>query len=79
MRRLGAALLLAFALVAAPAHASTQQESTFQDDDLLVFGSADTQAKTLDTLKSLGAALYLDPRDPLTTGAYLQVSRQAAQ
>ena len=29
--------------------------------------------------KSLGAALYLDPRDPLTTGAYLQVSRQAAQ
>lgn len=54
MRRLGAALLLAFALVAAPAHASTQQESTFQDDDLLVYGTPDTQTQTLDTLKSLG-------------------------
>jgi len=54
VRRLAAALLLACAIVAAPAHASMQQESTFQDDDLLVFGSADTQAKTLDELKSLG-------------------------
>ena len=27
-------------------------------------------------LRSLGAALYLDPRDPLTQSAYLQVSQQ---
>src|SRR3954470_11080318 len=31
-----------------------QQETTFQDDDLLVFGSAQTQADALDTIKTLG-------------------------
>jgi tetratricopeptide (TPR) repeat protein len=29
-----------------------------------------------DALRSLAAALYLDPRDPLTIGAYLEVSRK---
>ena len=38
----------------ATAHASIQQESTFQDDDLLVFGNAETQTATLDDLKAMG-------------------------
>src|SRR5439155_12703921 len=47
-----ALLLLA---VPAAAHASAREETTFQDDDLLVFGSAATQARTLDTIRALGA------------------------
>src|SRR5439155_1733324 len=47
-----ALLLLA---VPAAAHASGREGTTFQDDDLLVFGSAETQARTLDTVRSLGA------------------------
>ncbi|HEX7300672.1 MAG TPA: hypothetical protein VF257_16860 [Solirubrobacteraceae bacterium] len=35
--------------------ASSTQESTFQDDQLLVNGDAATQARTLDTMKALGA------------------------
>ena len=54
MRKLAAVVILASALAAAPAHASTQQESTFQDDDLLVFGTTQTQDSTLDDLKAMG-------------------------
>jgi hypothetical protein len=48
------AVLAALALPSAAA-ASATQESTFQDDELLVDGSAAVQARTLDTLKALGA------------------------
>jgi hypothetical protein len=48
------AVLAALALPGGAA-ASATQESTFQDDDLLVYGSAAQQAQTLDTLKALGA------------------------
>ena len=57
MKRLSlvlAALLLALAAVAPLARASVQQETTFQDDDRLVFANAETQASTLDTIKALG-------------------------
>jgi hypothetical protein len=47
-------VLAALALPSAAA-ASATQESTFQDDALLVNGSATVQARTLDTLKALGA------------------------
>ena len=47
-----AALAFAFPGVAG---ASATQESTVQDDGLLVNGSATVQAHTLDTLKALGA------------------------
>jgi hypothetical protein len=30
----------------------------------------------MDALRSLGAALYLDPRNPATISAYLQVKRR---
>jgi hypothetical protein len=51
------AVLAALAALAAPeaAPASPSQESTFQDDALLVDGSAAQQAATLDTLRALGA------------------------
>ena len=55
MIRLAAGLALLLLAVPATARASAQQETTFQDDDLLVFGDADTQARTLDTVKALGA------------------------
>jgi hypothetical protein len=48
------AVLAALALPAAAAASSTQ-ESTFSDDDLLVRGGPATQARTLDTMKALGA------------------------
>jgi hypothetical protein len=48
------AVLAALALPAAAAASSTQ-ESTFADDDLLVRGSPAAQARTLDTIKALGA------------------------
>ena len=47
------AVLAALAWPGAAA-ASTTQESTFQDDHLLVDGNAAVQARTLDTLKALG-------------------------
>ncbi|HYF24922.1 MAG TPA: hypothetical protein VD931_04200 [Baekduia sp.] len=46
--------LLALLALAAPAGASRFQESTFQDDDLLVYGEPARVAETLDTLKALG-------------------------
>jgi len=45
---------LAVALGAAPASASGTQESMFQDDSLLVFGTPDAVAQRLDTLRFLG-------------------------
>jgi hypothetical protein len=49
------ALMLAGAAYwAGPALASHTQESTFQDDDLLVYNTAAGTARTLDTLKALG-------------------------
>jgi hypothetical protein len=48
------AVLAALALPAAAAASSTQ-ESTFADDDLLVRGSPAVQAQTLDAMKALGA------------------------
>jgi hypothetical protein len=53
MRRL-AVLTALFLVVAAPAQASPSQESTFQDDNLLVYNEPEGVAKTLDTLKALG-------------------------
>jgi hypothetical protein len=53
LRLLAAAILL---LAAFPsfALASRTQESTFQDDPLLVYGTAEQQTTTLDTLKGFG-------------------------
>jgi hypothetical protein len=48
------AALLALAVGAAPAGAARTQESTFQDDDLLVFSDEATVAATLDELRGLG-------------------------
>jgi len=48
------AVLAALALPAVAAASSTQ-ESTFSDDDLLVRSGPATQARTLDTMKALGA------------------------
>lgn len=50
----GLAALVASAPAPAPVSASTVQESTFQDDPLLVYGDDTTQKRTLDKLKSLG-------------------------
>jgi hypothetical protein len=47
------ASLLALSLTAS-AQASIQQQSMFQDDNLLVYASPARQARTLDTLRSLG-------------------------
>jgi hypothetical protein len=55
VRRALAFAVAALILLPAAASASVGQETTFQDDDHLVFGDADTQRRTLDTLKSLGA------------------------
>jgi hypothetical protein len=49
------AVVLAALALPGLAAASSTQESTFQDDDLLVGGDAATQARTLDTMKALGA------------------------
>ncbi|HEX4109766.1 MAG TPA: hypothetical protein VHX88_16640 [Solirubrobacteraceae bacterium] len=49
------AAALAFGLqAAAGAQASVQQQSWFQDDNLLVYGTPSVQAKTLETLRGLG-------------------------
>ena len=48
------AVLAALALVPVAAHAADDQESTFQDDALLVYGSPSEQALALDMLKGLG-------------------------
>jgi hypothetical protein len=56
-RRALSALLLAAAASLAlttPAGASKTQEAIFQDDEFLVFSSASTMSRTLDTLKALG-------------------------
>lgn len=49
-----ALLLCALALAPASAGASGRQDSTFQDDNLLLFNSPEGTARTLDTLKDLG-------------------------
>jgi hypothetical protein len=54
-RRLAAVLTATLPLVlASPAHASVQQESTFQDDPRIVYASPSELPKTLDVLHSLG-------------------------
>jgi len=55
-RALALSLCVAVAALAAPAgaHASSDQETQFQDDTLLVFRTASQVAHTLDTLRSLG-------------------------
>jgi len=49
-------ITLGLLLVVLPsaASASAGQESTFQDDNLLLFGGAETTTRTLDTLRGLG-------------------------
>jgi hypothetical protein len=54
-RRLAVLAALAALVSPAAAPASPLQESTFQDDDLLVHGTATQQTRTLDTLRALGA------------------------
>jgi hypothetical protein len=48
------AVLLALLACASTAHAAPTQEATFQDDDLLVYGTPEKVAATLDELKRLG-------------------------
>ena len=48
------AAVLVLAAIPSSALASRTQESTFQDDPLLVYGTAEQQTSTLDTLKSFG-------------------------
>jgi hypothetical protein len=48
-------LALALLAVAAPAHASRAQESTFQDDNHLIYTTPDEAARTMDRMKALGA------------------------
>ena len=47
--------VLATAVAAAPAHASTRQESIFQDDSTLVSSSDAKRQQALDEIKALGA------------------------
>lgn len=47
-------VLLTLLACASTAHAAPTQEATFQDDDLLVYGTPDKVAATLDELKRLG-------------------------
>jgi hypothetical protein len=47
--------VLAGAVAAAPAHASTKQESIFQDDSTLVFEGDAKRQQALDEMKALGA------------------------
>ena len=56
MRRITLLLAALAALLAMPAaaHASANQESLFQDDDLLVYNTPDGVGKTLDNLASMG-------------------------
>jgi len=53
---LSAVAAIALAAGARPVHASPTQESSFQDDKLLVYATPDVVAHTLDTLKTLGVA-----------------------
>ena len=56
MRRAATVAAIALAAVAAPsAHASRTQESTFQDDNHLIYAPADEVARTMDRMKALGA------------------------
>jgi hypothetical protein len=54
-RRLVLAATAVLALAAPAAHASTREESTFQDDNHLVYADPATVATTMDRLKALGA------------------------
>ena len=47
-------IALALAICAPAAHASATQESTFQDDNQLIYAPPDRVARNLDTLRSLG-------------------------
>src|SRR5204862_3402413 len=47
--------VLASAVAAAPAHASTRQESTFEDDAALLFAGDAHRQQSLDEIKALGA------------------------
>ena len=53
-RRIAIALAL-LACAAPAAHASRTQESTFQDDNHLIYTTPDEAARTMDQLKALGA------------------------
>jgi hypothetical protein len=56
MCRLAAVVTLAvLAVVPASAWADDDQESTFQDDALLVYGTPSEQSNALDIMKALGA------------------------
>jgi hypothetical protein len=48
-------LVIALLAVAPGAHASPTQESTFQDDNHLIYTTPDAAARTMDRLKALGA------------------------
>ena len=52
---LASILTVAGAATAVPAHASTSQESVFQDDTALIFSGDAKRQETLDEIKSLGA------------------------
>jgi hypothetical protein len=54
-RRIALAALGALALTAPAAHASRTQESTFQDDNHLIYTTPDEAARTMDRMKALGA------------------------
>jgi hypothetical protein len=55
IRRPLLAAFAALALVSPAAHASRGQESTFQDDNHLIYAPPDEVARTMDRLKALGA------------------------
>lgn len=55
MRSRFAIAALALLAAAAPAHASRTQESTFQDDNHLIYASDAVVARTMDRMKALGA------------------------
>ena len=54
-RRAALAALAVLALAAPAAQASRTQESTFQDDNHLIYAPADEVARTMDRMKALGA------------------------
>jgi hypothetical protein len=54
-RRIAIAALALLAVAAPPAVASRTQESTFQDDNHLIYATNDVVANTMDRLKALGA------------------------
>jgi hypothetical protein len=54
-RRIAVTALALLALAAPAAHASRSQESTFQDDNHLIYAPPDEVAQTMDRMKALGA------------------------